>query len=282
MAVNDTITAFTRGGTLPGGPAGIGTIDCWRTEVPHPLTSSGKRNVRADAVFQDKAAGMPLLRVEVDRATESVHVLADKVGAYADFYARRVRDPAPSASFGRGRIGDLDTVPFWETLYRRTGLTGLPPLAIVLTGAGLAALDNRIRAVAGLSREHWAPQRETGSYHSVNPLDFTGRIPLVMTTLDRLQQHGPSGPVRLRIDGYRPADGQPLLQALADIHTEAEYDQRQKQREQAAKAERQHREEAEEREREAEWARWEWFEARERRMEAPAGLWDEAGAEGDQ
>ncbi|SDM63643.1 replication-relaxation family protein [Actinacidiphila guanduensis] len=121
MAVNHTIVAFTCGGTLPGSPAGIGSIDCWRTEVPHPLTSSGKRNVRSDAVFQDKAAGVPLLMVEVDRATESVHVLADKVGAYADFYARRVRDPALPPSSGRGRIGHVDTVPFWETLYRCAG-----------------------------------------------------------------------------------------------------------------------------------------------------------------
>jgi hypothetical protein len=284
MAVNNTIVAFTRGGTLPGAPAGIGSIDCWRTEVPNPLTSSGKRNVRADAVFQDKDAGLPLLMVEVDRATESVHVLADKVGAYADFYARRARDPAlppSSGRTGRGRIGDLDTVPFWETLYRRTGLPGLPPLAIVLTGAGPVALENRMRAVAGLSREHWAPKRVTSSYHSVDPegdfyLDFTGRIPLVMTTLDRLQKHGPSGPVWLRIDGYRPAEGQPLLQALADIRPYADFHQRQEQRDQAAKAERQRREEAERREREARWARAEWFDTRERKMEDLARLWDEA------
>ncbi|SDN39217.1 hypothetical protein SAMN05216259_1041, partial [Actinacidiphila guanduensis] len=82
-----------------------------------------------------------------------------------------------------------------------------------------------MRAVAGLSREHWAPRRGTSSYHGVNRegdfypfyLDFAGRIPLVMTTLDRLKEHGLSGPVWLRIDGYRPAEGQPLLQALADI-----------------------------------------------------------------
>jgi hypothetical protein len=63
MAVNATVVAFTRGGTLPGAPAGIGGIECWRTEVAHPLIASGKHNVRADAVFQDKAAGVPLLRL---------------------------------------------------------------------------------------------------------------------------------------------------------------------------------------------------------------------------
>ncbi|SHN38159.1 replication-relaxation family protein [Actinacidiphila paucisporea] len=126
MAANSTIVAFTRGGTLPGAPAGVGAIDCWRTEVPHPLTSSGKRNVRADAVFQDKAAGVPLLMVDVDRATESVHVLADKVGAYADFYARRVRDPALPSGTGRGTIGDLNTVPVWTTFYQPDARGGRP------------------------------------------------------------------------------------------------------------------------------------------------------------
>jgi hypothetical protein len=185
MAVNATIVAFTRGGRAPGASAGIGNIGCWRTEVAHPLTSSGKRNVRADAVFQDKDSGLPLLMVEVDRCTESVHVLVDKVGVYADYYARRANDPAlPGRPFPRRRtdVNGEGTVAHWTTLYPRTGLPGLPPLAIVLTGAGPTALDNRIRTVGQLSRVHWAPQRETMSYHSVNPegdfyLDFSGRIP---------------------------------------------------------------------------------------------------------
>jgi hypothetical protein len=289
MAVNDTIVAFTRGGRLPGAPAGIGSVDSWRTEVAHPLSSSGKRNVRADAVFQDKHAGLPLLMVEVDRYTEPAHVLADKVGAYADFYARRVNDPAlPGSPFPRRRTDGEGTVAHWTTLYPRTGLPGLPPLAIVLTGAGPTALDNRIRTVAQLSREHWAPQRRTGYFsYPVDPggdfhLDYTGRIPLVMTTLDRLKQHGPVGPCWYRIDGHHREEGMPLLQALTDVHTEDEYDQRQEQREQAAKAEKKRRDEAKKRELAAERAQAEWFETRERRMEELAGLWDEAGPEDDQ
>jgi len=239
MAVNNTIVAFTRGGRLPGAPAGIGSIDCWRTEVPNPLTSSGKRNVRADAVFQDKDAGLPLLMVEVDRATESVHVLADKVGAYADFYARQVHDPAlPGSTAPRRTTTGPGLLPHWTTLYPRTGL---PPLAIVLTGAGPTALDNRIRTVADLSREHWAPRRMTGyGYRRTDAvgdyyLDFTDRIPLVMTTLERLQRCGPTGPTWFRIAPGR-TEPEPLLQALTDTHTEAEFDQRQEQRDQAAEA----------------------------------------------
>jgi len=73
MAVNDTVVAFTRGGRGPGAAAGIGSIDSWRTEVAHPLTASGKRNVRADAVFQDKAAGLPLLIRCRDRSVRAAY-----------------------------------------------------------------------------------------------------------------------------------------------------------------------------------------------------------------
>jgi hypothetical protein len=176
----------------------------------------------------------------------------------------------------------------WTTLYPRTGLRGWPPLAIVLTGAGPTALDNRIRTVAGLSREHWAPQRRTGYGLADRAgdfyLDFTGRIPLVMTTQARLQQYGPLGPVRFRIDGYHPAEGEPLLQALADIRTEADFDHRQEQRGHAAKAAEaaeQRREEAEKRRRDVEWAREEWFEKWERKMKKLARQWDEAATADD-
>ncbi|MEV6011964.1 replication-relaxation family protein [Streptomyces sp. NPDC051976] len=253
MAVNAMIVAFTRGGRTPGAAAGIGGITSWRTEVPHPLTSSGKRNVRADAVFQAKDAGVPLLVVEVDRYTEPAHVLADKVGAYADYYRRQIHDPAlPGSTVPRGAVtgGGPGTVPHWATVYPRTGLAGLPPLATVLTGAGPTALANRIRKVAVLSREHWAPERRTGYGYPYGRtdadgdfyLDFTGRIPLVMTTLDRLKQHGPLGPVCFRIDGHHCEEGAPLLQALEDVRTEAEFDQRLEQRRRAAKVEEQRRE----------------------------------------
>ncbi|WNI20215.1 replication-relaxation family protein [Actinacidiphila sp. ITFR-21] len=292
MAVNATIVAFTRGGRSPGVPAGIGSVTSWRTEVPHPLSSSGKRNVRADAVFQDKDAGLPLLMVEVDRYTEPAHVLADKVGAYADFYARRVRDPALPSSTGRGTIrGEMNTVPFWTTLYPRTGLPGLPPLAIVLTGAGPTALTNRMRTVADLSREHWTGQKHADQGYGLHGyastidedfyLDFTSKVPLVMTTLDRLQEHGPMGPVWFRVAQERGGEPEPLLQALTDTHTAAEYRQRRKQGERAAEAEQQRREAAEQKRLDEEWARSEWFDKREKKMKKLARLWDDA-ATGDE
>lgn len=284
MAVNATVTAFICGGRAPGSPAGMGVLESWRTEVRHALSSSGRRNVRTDAVFQDKAAGVPLLMVEVDRATESAYVLADKVGFYADFYARRVRPPG-MPSTGRGTIGDLDTVPFWTTLYPRTGLPGWPPLAIVLTGAGPTALAGRMRSVGRLSRELWAGTEHVDiGYGAATPgdgdfyLDFTDKVPLVITTLDRLQQHGPMGPVWFRFAQYRGTQPEPLLKALTDTHTAAEYRQRRKQRKraaEAAEAEKQRREAAERRLLDEQWERSEWFEKRKRKMKKLARQWDE-------
>jgi Replication-relaxation len=86
MAVNATIVAFAQGG--------VGDITSWRTEVPHALASSGKQNVRADAVLRASEAGVPLLMVEVDLNTEPAERVAAKLAAYAALYRRQVNDPA--------------------------------------------------------------------------------------------------------------------------------------------------------------------------------------------
>ncbi|WP_433894849.1 replication-relaxation family protein [Streptomyces sp. CA-111067] len=234
MAVNATVVAFTRGG--------VGDITSWRTEVPHALASSGKQNVRPDAVLRASEAGVPLLMVEVDLNTEPVERLADKLAAYAALYRRRVHDPAAPGDWVARKTSGAGLVPYWETLYPDTGLTGWPPLAFVFTGrGGPRALANRMQAVADLSREHWAADEHrdrTGDFY----LDFTGKVPLVLTTLERLQQHGPHGPVWQRVAQHREGF-EPLLQALADpdTHTLAAYWQRKEQRD----AEAREREEAE-------------------------------------
>lgn len=233
MAVNATVVAFTRGG--------VGDITSWRTEVPHALASSGKQNVRADAVLRAPEAGVPLLMVEVDLNTEPVERLADKLAVYAALYRRRVNDPAAPGDWTARRSG-ASLVPYWETLYPDTGLPGWPPLAFVFTGrGGPRAMANRMQALVDLGREHWAAEehrdRDGDGY-----LDFTGKVPLVLTTLERLQQHGPHGPVWQRVAQHREGF-EPLFQALADpdTHTHAAYWQRKEQRDAA----RREREEAE-------------------------------------
>jgi Replication-relaxation len=234
MAVNATVVAFTRGG--------VGDITSWRTEVPHALASSGKQNVRADAVLRASEAGVPLLMVEVDLNTEPVERLADKLAAYAALYRRRVNDPVAPGDWAARKISGASLVPYWETLYPDTGLPGWPPLAFVFTGrGGPRAMANRMQALADLSREHWTAD-EHGDGSGDFYLDFTGKVPLLLTTLERLQQHGPHGPVWQRVAQHREGF-EPLLQALTDLdtHTLPAYWQRKDQRDAA----RREREEAE-------------------------------------
>lgn len=120
MAVNATIIAIIRGG--------IGGITSWRTEVPHPLSSTGKRNVRADAVLCAPDDGLPLLMLEVDRGTEPVSRVSAKLASYVAFYRRSVNDPGEPSDW-TARMTGTGQVPFWETLYPDTGLPGWPPLA---------------------------------------------------------------------------------------------------------------------------------------------------------
>jgi hypothetical protein len=241
MAVNATIVAFAQGG--------VGDITSWRTEVPHALVSSGKQNVRADAVLRAAEAGVPLLMVEVDLNTEPAERVAAKLAAYAALYHRRVNDPAVPGDWTTRRTTGAGLVPYWETLYPDTGLPGWPPLAMVFTGrGGPRALANRMRDVANLSREHWAPQQHRDGVSGDGYLDFTDRVPLVMTTLDRLREYGPHGPAWHRIAPTRGVEFEPLLQALTDTHTAAEFWQRENQRQ----AERQARQEAEQAAAEAE------------------------------
>lgn len=212
MAVNATIVAFTRGG--------IGDITSWRTEVPHALAATGKQNVRADAVLRAKEAGLPLLMVEVDRATEPVQRLADKVASYAACYRRQVNNPATPGTWTVRRTGQEGSVPYWQTLYPDSGLPGWPPLAFVFTGAGPRALHNRIQELATLTREHWAADDRQFDDDD-GYLDFTDKVPLVLTTLDRLQAHGPHGPAWRRVAQERGAEFEPLLTALTDTRTKA-------------------------------------------------------------
>jgi hypothetical protein len=243
MGVNATVVAFTRGG--------IGGITSWRTEVPHALAGTGKQNVRADAVLRAKEAGVPLLMVEIDMNTEPVQRVADKLAAYAALYRRRVTDPAAPGTWTSHRAGEAGTVPYWETLHPGTGLPGWPPLAFVFTGAGPLALANRMRDVADLTREHWAAQERRDHDSGDGYLDFTSKVPLVLTTLDRLQQHGPHGPAWRRVAQHHE-EFEPLLKALTDTHTEAEYRQREGQRRAADQA----RQEAEWAAQRAEMQRW--------------------------
>ncbi|MET8038756.1 replication-relaxation family protein [Streptomyces sp. NPDC005345] len=276
MAVNETVIAMTRtpaaatrpvprqqpSGAPPPAPAadtpapqavpgdeveGLGWIGSWTTEVP--LSASGAKSnragVRVDAVLQAPDAGLPVLFVEVDNCTEPADVLAAKFEKYIRYFRARIK-----SSLGT-------EMPAWRAHYRPSGRDGHPPVLIVFnpgTRIGEQALKNRVNTVMDLTRSVWsgawhpdsghgAPEGERDGYY-----DFTDAIPLLFTTLDRLQASGPRGVVWWRCGHGRwetlpdaldnPADHR-AWQAR-DTARRARYDEQlaQRERERAAEKER--------------------------------------------
>jgi Replication-relaxation len=205
MAVNETVTAFVRGGTAPGAAAGICGIAAFRTETHLPIASGSKAAVRVDAVLRAPAAGVPVLMLEVDRNTESPERVAEKLARYDQYFARPVYDGNRRNTIAT--MGEPEKL-HWRTLFPPTGRPGTPPVAIVFSGAGRTALAARINHVLNLTAEHWQ--------HSF--LDFrtgrSGSVPLLVAALEDLTAHGPQGPVWHRAGGHMPLRG--LVQALDD------------------------------------------------------------------
>ncbi|MFI0156430.1 hypothetical protein [Streptomyces lydicus] len=65
---------------------------------------------------------------------------------------------------------------------------------------GRAAMNNRINTVMRLTEEHWAGQYHHfapryGSDEYDNYTDYADAVPILVTTLGRLREHGPLGPI---------------------------------------------------------------------------------------
>ncbi|MGW9171066.1 replication-relaxation family protein [Streptomyces decoyicus] len=237
-------------------PQGLGQIGSWATEVVLPvsgtLTTPGKNSPRADAVLTAPEAGVPVMFVEVDNGTENPLVLAHKAGRYREFFRRTVKPPTPSPNL-HTQTGN--PVPMWETLYGPLGREGYPPLAIVFTKqVGPAAMNSRINNVMRLAEEYWEGQycefaTSYGSHERDGYTDYADAVPILVTTLDRLREHGPLGQVWFRF-------GHPTWQTLADAldnpDDERAFRRRQRRRDQLREQEERQRE----RERQEERERW--------------------------
>ncbi|MET8413390.1 replication-relaxation family protein [Streptomyces sp. NPDC005195] len=191
----------------PAVPLGFGSVSSWATEVVHnlPGTSRTWPSVRADAVLRAPEAGLPVLLVEVDRCTEADEVLAGKFVRYHQYFRVKVKDPTiPVAHAVHASL----SVPLWQSLYPPTSRDGYPPIVVVFepgTRLGEQALKNRMNRVLDLTRAHWAGTYQKLSGFGGEPdgyVDFTDAIPVLFTTLDRIQNSGPLAPVWWRC-GHR-------------------------------------------------------------------------------
>ncbi|MFI1397938.1 replication-relaxation family protein [Streptomyces sp. NPDC020681] len=214
MAVNDTIAAFIQPRPTPdeltelpeggrvaaeGLPRGMGTLDGWSTELGLAVSGTwskpGRGSAQADAVLVAPEHGVPLLFVEVDCGHMTPEKISEKFAKYERFFHRTVKDT------------DGTEKPMWCTRWAASGREGFPPIALVFTGRGPNSLQQRMRAVKDLSIAHWAG----GRTHNDAYVDYDGRIPIVVTTLERLQMNGPYGQTWWR---YSRGTWQPLNTAL--------------------------------------------------------------------
>ncbi|MEV0376037.1 replication-relaxation family protein, partial [Streptomyces sp. NPDC050636] len=242
-------------------PQGLGQIGSWTTEVVLPvsgtLTTPGKNSPRADAVLTAPEAGVPVMFVEVDNGTESPVVLAHKTDRYREFLRRTVKPPTLSPNH-YARPAEKP-IPMWETLYGPLGRKGYPPLAIVFTKqVGPTAMNNRIDRVMRLTEDHWAGEYQDRSIsYGADERDgytvYADAVPILVTTLDRLREHGPLGPVWFR---FGHPTWQTLPDALDNPDDERAYRRRQCQRDQLRQQ--QLKQEEEQRDRELREAKERW------------------------
>ncbi|MFD5084993.1 replication-relaxation family protein [Kitasatospora sp. NPDC058406] len=229
MMVNETVAAALTGGTAPGAAPGTGTITDWSTETVHDI--GPRLRAITDAVLRAPQEGVPVLLVEVDRGTMTPAAVAAKFERYDRYFRREAKQGGES-------------VPHWQLLYgrpprgphREDAYAPHPPVALVFGGnLGPVALTNRIAAVEELSTQYWRPTRyRGGSAWTDNPdpyfSNYGNKIPIIATTLDRLREHGLTGPCwhRFGHPGFTT-----LHQALADPDGYEAYQERERQCHQA-------------------------------------------------
>ncbi|WP_327071839.1 replication-relaxation family protein [Kitasatospora sp. NBC_01302] len=244
--VTETIIAVLQGGTDPDAGPGTGTITDWSTETVHEV--GPKLRAITDAVLRAPQLGYPALMFEVDRGTMSPETVAGKFERYRRYYLRT------SKGLEGGQI------PYWQQMYGPAPTTRWertapwPPVLLVFGGAlGPVALANRIEAVERLSRPYWAPQPTRNAigtaWDEYDYNDYTDRIPILATTLDRLRAKGLTGDQAWHRFGHQQA-WQDLEAALADPDGRGAWYQRDEERRE------QQRLLGQEREHEVQPARW--------------------------
>ncbi|MFE3905693.1 replication-relaxation family protein [Streptomyces sp. NPDC059153] len=189
-------------------PDGLGTIASYATEVALPATGTwsnpGKGGAQADIVITSPEDGVPLLFVEIDNCYESAQVLAAKIDKYMRFGQRKVKD-----ADGKER-------PMWRTRWwvpdGRHGDQPHPPLLLVFNRVGPRNPNTVIAQLAELTRRHWQGTAHDG-FHM-----YDGKLPIVVTGMKQLQEHGPAGAIFRR---FGCPQNQTLLEAIGNPRREA-------------------------------------------------------------
>ena len=202
VAVTSTAAALAR--------AGFGTLLSWQTEVGHKLP--GGYVQYTDLVMRAPQAGVPVMLIEVDRVTEPVQMLADKLDRYREWFQLPIRRAGKKARSTDSAGAGAHRHRLWTRVYPPTGREGFPPVAFVFTDATETRMLNRAEQLRQKTSRYWSGSPYGGGGGTAR--NYHAAIPVVITTLPRLLEHGVGGRVWWR---FGHSSWQTLTAALDNV-----------------------------------------------------------------
>ncbi|WP_435192092.1 replication-relaxation family protein [Streptomyces sp. bgisy126] len=183
--------------------AGIGHRLGFATEIGHRLGDGYVQ--RADLVVRAPQAGVPVLLVEVDRRSEDAHDLIVKLRRYWEWSRLLPKDADKrTVDLVRSRPDAIEHVDhkqrLWRRVYPPTGREGLAPLAFVFADTTETKVANTVTVLEKDGRRYWAPRWYDSLYEkTITARDYRQAVPVVVTTLEQLQEHGADAAVWRRL-----------------------------------------------------------------------------------
>ncbi|WP_229819460.1 hypothetical protein [Streptomyces lateritius] len=108
----------------------------------------------------------------------------------------------------------------WRRVYPPTGREGLMPLAFVFADTTEAKVDNTVEVLEEAGRRFWAPRRYQTLYReAITAKDYSQAVPVVVTTLEQLTEHGAGSAVwrRLGRKGEQTLTGERSCTSASDL-----------------------------------------------------------------
>ncbi|MFJ4343254.1 hypothetical protein [Streptomyces sp. NPDC088915] len=87
----------------------------------------------------------------------------------------------------------------WRRFYPPTGREGLVPLAFVFADTTEAKVANTVAVLEAAGRRYWASRRFDTYHRGITAQDYRQAVPVVVTTLEQLTEHGAGAAVWRRL-----------------------------------------------------------------------------------
>ncbi|MER6445446.1 hypothetical protein [Streptomyces venezuelae] len=130
-------------------------------------------------------AGVPAMLLEVDRVTEPVDDLVDKLRRYSDWF--ELLAPKADANKERAARGAaVHDFRLWSRIYPPTGREGYVPVAFVVTGKTAVQRESRMRRLEQVARTYFAGASYPGRSAGITAVDYHRAVPAVVTELERI------------------------------------------------------------------------------------------------